>query len=100
MIYMLCQIIMEIWDSVITQLLPETQLMESGMNLMIVEYRNLDMIAKVIYNNKFALMLHTTCFIGRDNGMKKINLKELILKKLPLSQTCNYYKNEFSKSIQ
>jgi hypothetical protein len=72
---------MEIWDSVITQLLQEIQLMESGMNLMIAEYRNLNMIAREIYNNKFALMLHTTCSIGGDNGMKKINRKVLILKK-------------------
>jgi len=73
--------------------------MENGMNLMIAEFKNLNMTVKEIYNNKFALMLHTTCFIERDNGMKKINQKVLISKKLLLSPTCNYYKNEFFKSI-
>lgn len=65
------------------------------MNLMIAESKNLNMTVRVIFNNKFAQMLHTTCSIGRDNGMKKIKLKVSILKNLPLSLTCNYYKNEY-----
>ena len=95
MIYMLFQIIMETWDSVTTQHSQEIQLMESGMSLMIAESRNLNMIARVIFSNRCALMRLITCFIGKDNGMKRTGRRVLILKRLLSSLTCNYYKNEY-----
>jgi hypothetical protein len=63
---------------------------------MTTEFRNLNMIAKGIYNNRCAPMQHTTCSIEKGNGMKRIGRKVLILKKLLSSLTCNYYKNEIN----
>lgn len=100
MIYMLYQIIMEIWDSVTTQRLREILSMESGMSLTTVESKNLNMTAREISSIRFALMRLTTYFIGEEIGMKRIGRRVLTLRRLLSSLTCNYYKNEYSNKIK
>jgi hypothetical protein len=100
MIYMLYQIIMEIWDSATTQRLREILSMESGMSLTTVESKNLNMTAREIFSIRFALMRLTTCSIGEEIGMKRIGRRVLTLRRLLSSLTCNYYKNEYFNQIK
>jgi hypothetical protein len=56
------------------------------------------MTVKVTCSNKFVQMQLIICFIEEEIGMKKIEVKELILIKFLSNQICSNYKNELIKT--